>query len=150
MKVTMELLRGQHDEIAEAVDALLILFDKPYAEVASVVGAARMQIARVVAKHLKTEDEVLLTPLRERRLMASIAGCETIVIETRNLRLAYSEHIGVWTARAIEERWNDYVIVTRQLNRRLVALCDQKMKHFYPVALRHILSDPAAIPAQSA
>ncbi|WP_322964586.1 hypothetical protein [Sphingomonas fuzhouensis] len=149
MKATIDLLRAQHDDIARAVDDLLMLFDKSYVEAAPRLGPARTRIAQVITKHLKTEDDVLLTPLRERRLMASIPGCEAIVVETRDLRLAYSEHIGVWTARMIEERWQDYVIVTRQLNRRLMALCDRKMKSFYPVVLRHILFDPVAIQPRS-
>lgn len=142
MQVTINLLRAQHEDIARAVGVLMALFELRYAEAAPLLGPARTRIAQVITKHLKSEDELLLTPLRERRLMASIPGCEAVVVETRELRLTYSKHIGIWTARAIEERWNEYVGVTRALNQRLMALCDLKMKSFYPVVLRSILLDP--------
>jgi hypothetical protein len=150
LQVTINLLRAQHEDIARAINDLVNLFDKSYAEAAPSLAAVRTRIAQVITKHLKTEDELLLTPLRERRLMASIPGCEAIVTETRELRLTYSKHIGTWTARAIEERWGEYVLVTRQLYQRLMVLCDRKMKSFYPVVLRYILVDPlaaSAIPA---
>ncbi|WP_428969592.1 hypothetical protein ACQR50_01890 [Sphingomonas sp. Xoc002] len=150
MQVTINLLRAQHEDIAHAVGDLMRLFDMRYAAAAPMLGPARTRIAQVITKHLKTEDELLLTPLRERRLMASIPGCEAIVVETRELRLTYSKHIGTWTARAIEERWNEYVGVTRALNQRLMALCDLKMTSFYPVVLRYILFDPLTTPALSA
>lgn len=150
MQATITLLRGQHDEIARAIGDLVALFDKSYAEAAPLLGAVRTRIAQVITKHLKTEDDLLLTPLREKRLMASIPGCEAIVIETRELRLTYSRHIGIWTARAIEERWSEYVVATRQLNQRLTALCDMKMQSFYPVVLRSILFDPVATPRMTA
>lgn len=142
LQATINLLRSQYDDIARAIGDLMALFDMRYADAEPMLGAVRMRIAQIIVKHLKTEDELLLTPLRERRLMASIPGCEAIVTETRELRLAYSRHVGTWTARAIEERWSEYVVVTRQLNERLMALCDQKMKNFYPVVLRRILLDP--------
>lgn len=147
LQVTINLLRAQHEDIARAISDLVNLFDKSYAEAAPLLGAVRTRIAQVITKHLKTEDELLLTPLRERRLMASIPGCEAIVIETRELRLAYSKHIGNWTARAIEERWTEYVLATRQLYQRLMVLSDRKMKSFYPVVLRYILFDPLTAPA---
>lgn len=150
LQATINLLRSQHEEIAAAVGDLVALFDMCYADAAPMLGPVRMRIAQIITKHLKTEDELLLTPLRERRLMPSIPGCEAIVIETRELRLTYSRHIGTWTARAIEERWSEYVAVTRQLNERLMALCDQKMKTFYPVVLRRILFDPAPAPRMTA
>jgi len=150
LQATINLLRSQHEEIAAAVGDLVALFDMRYADAAPILGPARMRIAQIITKHLKTEDELLLTPLREQRLMASIPGCEAIVIETRELRLTYSRHIGTWTARAIEERWSEYVVVTRQLNERLMALCDLKMKDFYPVVLRRILYDPAPAPRMTA
>lgn len=150
LQVTINLLRAQHEDIARAVRDLVDLFDKSYAEAAPLLGSARTRIAQVITKHLKTEDELLLTPLRERRLMASIPGCEAIVVETRELRLTYSKHIGIWTARAIEEQWNEYVGVTRLLYQRLMALCDRKMKSFYPVVLRYILFDPMGAPTVSA
>ena len=146
MQVTINLLRAQHEDIARAVGDLMALFDLRYVEAAPLLGPARTRIAQVITKHLKSEDELLLTPLRERRLMASIPGCEAIVVETRELRLTYSQHIGTWTARAIEARWTEYVGVTRTLNQRLMALCDLKMKSFYPVVLRHILLDPTPAP----
>ncbi|MFV0922774.1 hypothetical protein ACR720_04715 [Sphingomonas parapaucimobilis] len=142
MQATINLLRAQHEDIMRAVGDLMALFELRYAEAAPRVGLARTRIAQAITKHLKTEDELLLTPLRERRLLATIPGCEAIMVETRELRLTYSKHIGTWTARTIEERWNEYVGVTRALNQRLMALCDLKINSLYPIVLRYILADP--------
>ena len=150
MQVAINLLRAQHEDIARAISDLMTLFDKSYAEAAPLLGPVRTRIAQVITKHLKTEDELLLTPLRERRLMASIPGCEAIVVETRELRLTYSKHIGTWTARAIEREWGEYVAVTRLLYQRLMALCERKMGSFYPVVLRCILLDAPGAATASA
>lgn len=141
VKATIDQLRTQQNDIAGAMAELHVLFDKSYAEAAPHLGPVRTRVARAIARHLNTEDEALLTPLRERRLMGELPGCEAIVAETRDLRLAYSTHIRVWTAGAVAERWDDYIDATRQLNARMAVLCQQKMRSFYPAVLRRLFRD---------
>lgn len=138
MQRTLDLLRQQHDEIKAAVRNLVALFDRPYEQAAPELTRVRTAIAQSLSRHLRAEDELLLAPLRERRLIATIPGCEAIMTETRELRLAYSEHIGTWTSRAIAERWAEYAVASRKLNQRLIDLCTVKMTTLYPVVLQYI------------
>ncbi len=71
MQVTINLLRAQHEDIARAVGVLMALFDLRYARPRRCWARPAPNRAGLT-KHLKSEDELLLTPLRERRLMASI------------------------------------------------------------------------------
>ena len=61
LQVTINLLRAQHEDIARAVGDLMALFDLRYVEAAPLLGPARTRIAQVITKHLKSEDELLLT-----------------------------------------------------------------------------------------
>jgi len=84
------LLKQQHAEILSAVLELTKLFAGSFEEAAPKLGTARTNLARLITKHLKTEEEELHVPLRARGLTRQIPAFANIAAETRDLRLAYS------------------------------------------------------------
>jgi len=99
------LLKQQHAEILSAVAELKKLFAGSFEEAGPQLGTGRTTLARLIAKHLKTEEEELHAPLRERGLTTQIPAFADIAAETRDLRLAYSAHIGDWHARTVPANW---------------------------------------------
>ena len=130
------LLKQQHAEILSAVAELTRLFAGSFEDAAPQLGTARTTLARLIAKHLKTEEDELHAPLRARRLTAQIPAFADIAAETRDLRLAYSAHIGDWHARTIQANWPGYTASARRLHTALERLTKREEDEIYPAAQR--------------
>ncbi len=130
------LLKQQHDEILSAVAELTKLFAGSFEDAVPQLGTARTTLARLIAKHLKTEEEELHAPLRARRLTTQIPAFADIAAETRDLRLAYSAHIGDWHARAVQADWSGYTASARRLHAALERLTRREEEEIYPAAQR--------------
>lgn len=141
MHLDIALLKQQHLAIINASKALTDLLSESFAVAAPQIGQVRTTLARLIAEHLKTEEDLLHTPLRARKLAASIPGYAEIAAETRDLRLRYSAHIGNWPARSIEQDWRGYAADARALSNAVTALAFREEREIYPAAQR-LLADP--------
>ena len=131
------LLKQQHAEILSAVAELTKLFAGSFEDAVPQLGTARTTLARLIAKHLKTEEEELHAPLRARRLTTTqIPAFADIAAETRDLRLAYSAHIGDWHARTVQADWSEYTASARRLHAALERLTRREEEEIYPAAQR--------------
>jgi len=128
------LLKQQHLGILNASKALTELLSETFAVAAPQIGQARTTLARLIAEHLKTEEDILHTPLRTHKLAASIPAYAEIAAETRDLRLRYSAHIGDWPARSIEKDWQGYAADARALSTAVTALALREEREIYPAA----------------
>ena len=136
MQFKIALLKQQHAEILSAVLELTKLFAGSFEEAAPKLGTARTNLARLITKHLKTEEEELHVPLRARGLTRQIPAFANIAAETRDLRLAYSAHIGDWHARTIQANWPGYTASARRLHTALERLTKREEDEIYPAAQR--------------
>lgn len=141
VQLKIVLLKQQHAEILSAVAELTKLFAGSFEEAGPQLGTARTTLARLVAKHLKTEGEELHAPLRARGLTTQIPAFADIAAETRDLRLAYSAHIGDWHARTVPANWSGYTASARRLHAALERLTKREEEEIYPAAQR-LLSEP--------
>lgn len=142
VQLKIALLKQQHTEILSAVDELTNLLGGSFEAVAPQLGTARTTLARLIAKHLKTEEEELHAPLRARRLTTQIPAFADIAAETRDLRLAYSAHIGDWHARAVQSNWPGYTASARRLHSALERLTRREEEEVYPIAQRLLAELP--------
>lgn len=136
VQLKIAMLKQQHAEILSAVTELTNLLNGSFEEAASQLGTARTNLARLIAKHLKTEEEELHAPLRARGLTAQIPAFAEIAAETRDLRLNYSAHIGEWHARTIQANWPGYIASARRLHAALERLTKREEEGIYPAAQR--------------
>jgi hypothetical protein len=72
VQLNIALLKQQHAEILSAVAELTKLFVGSFEEAGPQLGPARTTLARLIATHLRTEEEELHVPLRARGLTVSI------------------------------------------------------------------------------
>lgn len=136
MHLDIALLKQQHVGILNASRVLTGLMAGTFADAAPHIGQARTTLARLIAEHLKSEDEILHAPLRDHKLTDQIPGYAAIAAETRDLRLRYSAHIGEWPARAVEADWQTYIVEARRLSQAVTALAAQEEREIYPAAQR--------------
>jgi hypothetical protein len=134
VRLNSSLLKQQHVGIIDAIKTLNALLVGSFADAAALLGQARMALARLIAEHLKSEEELLHGPLKTHRLTDQISSYAAIAAATRDLRIRYSAHISDWPMRTIEANWQAYVVEARRLSEAVASLAAREEQEIYPAA----------------
>jgi len=103
----------------------------------------RMRISHLIKLHRQAEEEEIVSPYRMSDGIALMPQVKTAMDEIRIGWLAYSEHVRIWTPKAVEADWDGYVAalhVGRDALRKMMAHEEDEVYH--PV-LDHVASQNA-------
>ncbi len=142
VQINLLPLRQQHAAITAASDNLTSLFAMSFEDASGRLVAARSALARLIAEHLKTENDELHLPLHERGLTSRIPSYADIAKQTRELRLNYSAHIGQWSSATIELDWFGYTHAASAVCADLKAMITREEQELFPAAEALLKTEP--------
>lgn len=103
----------------------------------------RVRLSHLIKQHRQAEDQHILTPYRQPEAFEALPHVKPVMDEIRMAWLHYTDHVRIWTPRAIEADWDGYATAVHRGLDGLRVMMAREEEAIYQAVLHHVLTRQA-------